>query len=127
MAPGKPSDIVSLALLGRVATTYLASDDLTEDLRRLLLDSLTAVIEAFDRLDPTGQAWLIGTLVRGPATEPIFAKARSSDDRAVKLAYISHCLTGPDDPMLAAARRDEDPVVRRTAELLVRLVAERQQ
>ena len=44
--------------------------------------------------------------------------SRKDDDRYVKLVYLLFCLEGPDDPMIDAAIRGDDPDVRAVAEMI---------
>jgi tetratricopeptide (TPR) repeat protein len=83
--------------------------------RALFADAMSGLTEAYTRLDPVGQAWLLSVLEESSA-DPILAVARKSDDYLVKMSYLLYCLEGAEDPMLDAARRDEDPRVRVLAE-----------
>lgn len=124
---GKPKGLIPLAMLSNVALRGLAQETLDDDQRRLLRDSVTALIESFERFDPAAQAWLIATLPRTEGTEPIFTSVAGSPSRTVKLAYLIHCVTGLDDPILEAASSDDDPVIRHAADLYKRLAAEREE
>jgi hypothetical protein len=44
--------------------------------------------------------------------------AQKDDDRYVRLIYLLYCLEGPDDPMIDAAIRGDDPIVRQIAEMI---------
>ena len=44
--------------------------------------------------------------------------AQKDEDRHVRLMYLLYCLTGPDDPMIDAARRGSDPDVRAVADVM---------
>ncbi len=111
-----------MAILTHIAAGGYAATLSAED-RVLLDDVLSAVIEAYPDLDPVSQAWLIGVMAQGPTSQAIRSMARKSDNRLVKISYLFHCVDGVDDPMLDAARRDEDPVVRELADLSEKLLA----
>jgi tetratricopeptide (TPR) repeat protein len=116
IATERPRSIETMALLSHVADGERWAA-LPVQAQELLRDTIAALAEAYADLEPAGRAWMLATMSRGSHTESILAMARKSDDRLVKFAYLLFCLSGEDDPMLDAARRDTDPRVRELAEI----------
>ena len=111
-----PWDVETMAILSHVVDPDRWEGLAVED-QELLRDTIAALSEAYAELEPVGQAWMLATMLTGDNTEAILAMARKSEDRLVKMSYLLNCLTGPDDPMLDAARRDTDPDVSELAEI----------
>jgi hypothetical protein len=55
---------------------------------------------------------------QSPSLAPVYTMAQQDEDRHVRLMYLLHCLEGPDDPMIDAARRGSDPDIRAVADLM---------
>ncbi|MEE8459311.1 MAG: hypothetical protein V3S08_05535 [Phycisphaerales bacterium] len=88
------------------------------DPQRMAEDIAAAIIHAYGTLDAISRAWVLGAMVRTPALEPVYLMAQKDDDKLVRIAYLLYCLTGPDDPMIDAARRGDDANVRLVAETM---------
>jgi tetratricopeptide (TPR) repeat protein len=114
---GDDPDPVDLVLLGHVIAMHNKGVLLT-DQAQLIGQADLARVEAFGRLDPASQAWILSVSSRIPQNEPLLAIARKSDDQLLKLGYLLFHLEDTKDPMLAAALRDEDPFVRNLAEMI---------
>ncbi len=69
------------------------------------------------------QAWLLGVMRRGGHMNEILAIARKSEHRLVKMAYLIYWVEDEGDPMIDAARRDDDQKVRELADLLVHVMS----
>ena len=94
-----------------------------EEMRKAIAEARVALAETFAKLDAASQAWLVIVMARGmgPAIEgiqPTLTIAKKSQDRLVQLTYLLAYTMGPNDPMLDAARRNDDPSLRRQAELM---------
>ena len=115
--PDGPRDLGLMALLGHLATSTI-TDPGAGETARLVADAGPAVAEAFAQLDAVSQAWLLGVLPVGEAMEPILVMARKSEEKLVRISYLLYRLSGPDDPMLAAAKRGTDDEVRVIADVV---------
>lgn len=120
VAGESPEHLELLALLSHV----LIIDDLPET-SPLRADAAAALIGAYPELDPVSQAWLVGVMAPSDAIEPILELARNSEEKLVRIAYLSYGLTGPNDPVLANARRSDDADVRAIAEAFKQLLEHR--
>jgi tetratricopeptide (TPR) repeat protein len=114
--PDSLNDLIQLAMLAPVAAAGPAQGAPAEDVQ-LLADVSSAMVEAFAKLSPTAQAWLLGVLPRTSSMEPVRALARRSTDPWVQLSYIIHQSTGLTDPVFDVARRGEHAKLRELAEL----------
>jgi len=109
-------DVVDMALAAEIIVRQ--SDPIPEELADLIGRAKTSLVEAFARLDPVVQAWLITVMTpRHPSLEGVLQTARRSENRNVQLAYLMYH-AGPDDPMIDAAQRGDDPVVKQAGALL---------
>jgi hypothetical protein len=82
-------------------------------------DATAAIIEAYAKLDSVSRAWLLAVMPRlSPPLAPLYAMAQKDEDRYVRMVYLLFCLEGPDDPMIDAAIRGDDPDVRAVAEMI---------
>jgi len=115
MQPDSVSDLIQLALLAPVAGAG-AGENAPADDKQLLDDAFTALIDAFPKLSPTAQAWLIGVAPKTARMEQIRAMARRSNDPGLILSYLIHQSTGVDDPMFDTARRGDNATLRELAE-----------
>ncbi len=93
------------------------------EVRTMIEEARAAFADAYAQLDSVSQAWLLSVIPQigsgvSEGTEPVFAMARKSENRLVQLAYLMFQTNGARDPMLDAAMRSEDPVVRRLGELI---------
>jgi hypothetical protein len=123
MQPDSIADLVQLALLAPLAGAGPGEGAPAADVE-LLADAFKALVEAFPKLSPAAQAWLLGVLPRTSAMEQVRALARRSTDPAVQLSYLIHQSTGPSDPAFDAAQRGEHEKLRELAELLNSAVLE---
>jgi tetratricopeptide (TPR) repeat protein len=112
-----------------------AAESMPPETRTLHENARRAFDDAFAGLDPLAQAWLLCVMPAGGTHAEgmlwVLSMARKSEDRLVKLTYLLFHTSGPGDPMLDAAKRGTDPVLRRIAEIvqldLTRAVNQRQQ
>ena len=100
-------------MVGGLLEQRVRPDDMT-----ILRDAADAFTEKYAKLNPIEQAWLISILPVVPSLDPMMQIARVSEDRWVQFAHLLYRTRGPDDAMLAAAKRREDPDVRRLAEII---------
>ncbi len=125
VAPDSPEDLETMALLGHVVAIGSDSEFKgvvpggdSRQTRQLITDATTVLAEGYARLDEVSQAWLLACLPRKGPFESIYGMARRDPRRLVQMSYLLYCLTGLDDPMIDAAKRGDDPVVRSVAELM---------
>lgn len=90
--------------------------------RDVLYNARLLLAERFARLNGLSQAWVLAVMHRGVglAVEglgPMHAIARKSEDRLVTISTLLFHSVGARDPVYEAAKRHQDPVVRRLAEL----------
>jgi hypothetical protein len=124
--PDSSRDLVTMALLSHVVPLMkqVRSEDPLRALeqfgsRELEDDAAAAIAEAYTKLDSASRAWLLAVMPRlSPPLAPVYAMAQKDQDRHVQLMYLLFCLTGPDDPMIDAAIRGDDPDVRVMAEMM---------
>lgn len=121
--PDSPVELLTrMAVLGHVIAPRL-SFDVEPEQQQLISDARQALAEGFARLDPIAQAFVMATLPQGEGNaiegiQPILTIAQKSTDRLVQLAYLLFFSSGATDPMIDAALRGDDPVLRRLAELI---------
>lgn len=84
----------------------------------MLESARNALQEAFAKLDGLSQAWLLAVMARGPGFDHVLAMAQKTEHRLVRLAYLLYHIKDLADPMLDAAKRGDDPILRRLAELI---------
>jgi hypothetical protein len=127
--PDSAQDLTTIALLSHVAPLIeeiRAKDERQRSPGEKLLadpqlaeDATSAVVEAYPKENAAARAWLLSVMPRGaPALAPVYTMAQKDEDRHVRLMYLLNCLTGPDDPMIDAARRGSDPDIRAVAEIM---------
>jgi tetratricopeptide (TPR) repeat protein len=120
-APNEPGVIDRMALLS-LWIGPRAGDAMAPEVRALHENARRAFDDAFAQIDPVSHAWLLCVMPRGAANAEgmqwALSMARKSEDRLVKLAYLLFHATGEADPMLDAAKRGADPVLRRMAEII---------
>jgi tetratricopeptide (TPR) repeat protein len=124
--PQPRRDLVTIALLSHVVP--LMKQVRKEDPLRALEQfgskelenaATAAIIEAYGKLDSMSRAWLLAVMPRrSPPLAPVYAMAQKDDDKYVRMVYLLFCVDGPDDPMIDAAIRGDDPEVRQIAELM---------
>jgi hypothetical protein len=124
--PGHTPDAIDVYLLNSLVMVDLPRGTAAAD-RQKHEAGRNAVLTAFSKLDGVSQAWLLALTPRGMAPDPLLTMVRKSEDRWVKLSYLTFHLTGEDDPMLDAAQRGADAGVRRLAELIARTASLRRQ
>lgn len=106
-----------VALLSHVVVRPVP-EDADVNFRGLTDEARAAVLPAFARLGAVDQAWLLAVMPGDEAFEPLLNTARKSAHHLVQLAYLLFQRTGPDDPMLDAALRDEDKTMRAVVEMI---------
>jgi hypothetical protein len=126
LEPDPVRDLTTIALLGhavslmkqaRAKDPQRAEEDFGD--RQLEDGAAAAVAEAYAKVDSVSRAWLLASLPpQSSALAPVYTMAQQDDDRHVRLMYLLYCLTGPDDPMIDAARRGSDPDVRAVADMM---------
>jgi hypothetical protein len=115
--PSTPDAVRTYVLLGHKACIPLPRGASQEE-RDFNTRAIQSMAAAFDRLTPMQQAWVLSVLPpQVESLEPILAKARTSDDRFVQLAYMLFKLSGSSDPIMSKLKADDDPDIRRLAEL----------
>ncbi len=125
LEPDSSSDFTTMALLAHVVAGRPPAEtaELPPEVRRILGEGAIVIAEGYTRLEPPARAWLLSVVPRGAALEPLLAMARKDSSPFVQIAYLLHCLGGPDDPMLAAARRGDDPAVEAVGLMMERALA----
>lgn len=118
---GPRGDLHGFARLCYAAASTLGPNA-PEDAVRALTDTREAVRDAFPKLQPAEQAWIVCILPQGEGTEPILERARQSEDRDVIMSYLAFRVRHPDHPMLDRARRHDDAAVVRFSEVLYRVL-----
>jgi hypothetical protein len=126
LVPDSSQDLITIALLSHVVPLMkeVRSQDPLRALeqfgdRQLEDDATAAIAEAYTKLDSTSRAWLLAVMPRlSLPLAPVYQMAQKDKDRHVQLMYLLFCLTGPDDPMIDAAKRGEDPDIRVVAEMM---------
>jgi hypothetical protein len=129
--PDSAQDLGTIALLSHVvpmikgireADPRAARDEFGQE--RLEDDAAAAIAEAYTRLDAASRAWLLCVMPRqAVGIAPVYAMAQKDESKLVRLAYLLNCLTGPDDPMIDAGKRGNDPDVRAVAEMMESTIA----
>ncbi len=113
LEPDSVGDLQTMALLSHVVAKVTQPGFGQE-----LSDAEAALAEGFDKLDGPSRAWLLGVMPSAERLEPLRAVASQQTDKQVRISYLLYCLTGPDDPVLKAAKNANDPDVRGIAELM---------
>ncbi len=121
--PDSTDDLVAAAMLCHVVATVTTAREASPlgalekfgNPRLIASQASAAVTEAFQKLDPVSRSWMLGSIPRSPPLEPLYALAQQDETRLVRLSYLLYCLTGPDDPMIAAAQRSGDEHMARVA------------
>ncbi|MFK7959588.1 MAG: hypothetical protein AB8G96_03610 [Phycisphaerales bacterium] len=90
--------------------------DPNELIRALQADCGNAMVSAWPTLDPQVQAWLLLTVPRTRALEPIVERVQRSNARLVRLAWLLNHVTRRDDPVLQEELGGDDITLRRVAE-----------
>lgn len=124
--PDSHEDLEDLALLSHVLVGMtvarekapLVALETFGNPRQLILDAGRTITEAYSKLDPASQAWMLAVMGRCPPVDPVFDMAQKSDSRIVRIAYLLYALRSMDDPMIDAARRGDDEEVRAVAEMM---------
>lgn len=110
--------MLQIALAGSELALQAHNRGITPEQLTLLLKARDVIPGAFARLSAPQQAWALAVLHDPAPIDAVLAMARKSDSRLVRLAYMLYHLSSANDPMLDAARRGDDPNLRRLAELL---------
>jgi hypothetical protein len=128
--PDSAQDLTTIAILSHVVPLMqqvrsedplLALEEFGD--RQLEEDAAAAIAEAYATVDAASRAWLLAVMPRlSPTLVPIYTMAQADGNKHVQLMYLLYCLTGPDDPMIDAARRGSDPDVRAVADVMYELV-----
>lgn len=111
--PDTVEDLKTMALLSHVVAKVRLPG-----LGQELSDAEAALAEGFGKLDGPSRAWLLGVMPSAERLDPLRAMASQQTDKQVRISYLLYCLTGPDDPVLKAAKNGDDPDVRGVAELM---------
>jgi hypothetical protein len=95
----------------------------SDDDRALIERARRSFDDAFDKLEPAAQAWIMSVMPRGQGERVeglqwVLSMARKSPDRLVQMAYLLFHSQGPFDPMLDAARRSDDAALKRLSEII---------
>ena len=124
--PAAPPDTVMLniALLSNELMLQGTPNALGPEHSATLEKARAAMPAAFGRLDATRQAWTLAVMSHPAPIEGILDMARKSDSRLVRMVCLMLHRSGPNDPMLDAARRGDDPVLRDLADRLAQLSGE---
>lgn len=108
---GPTRHLATLGLLGR--TLWIPRGEETPESTELYDRTRRTIIEAFGRMSPAEQAWLLSTMPsREPSLESIRQIARTIDNKLVRISYLLHHVAESRDPMLDAAARSGDDDVR---------------
>jgi hypothetical protein len=115
-------DLPLMALFSHVIAPRPKRDATDEDRQRIDAGR-TAFSQAYAKLEPAAQAWLLSVMPAdpGPASEgiqPVLAMAKKSENRLVQIAYVLYQAVGPRDPMFDAALRGEDSVLKALAQIV---------
>lgn len=118
-------DLRLMALLSRWLATGWAPQ-VPPDLREKMNEAAAAMADAFPKLTPTEQVWLLCVMPhassRMPAeyssTRPLQEMALQSENRLVQLAHIWYHTEGPNDPSLEVALQSEHESVVRAAQFI---------
>ena len=106
-----------MALLSRLALV-VPREQVNAEVVQLVNDSAQALVEGFATLDPISQAWLLAVVPPIGLMEPMMAVARKSPDKYVQMTYLLYHVSDLSDPMIDAAKRNDDPDVRAAADLI---------
>lgn len=110
----RPSDVNDLIMLTHVTNT-LASDISQEDVERIDKEMRSTLADAYNQLEPAHQALVLSEIALSPFVEQLLEQARTSDNELVQLAFLLNCVQSGDDPMIAAGKRSEHPLVQLVA------------
>jgi hypothetical protein len=115
--PSTPDAVLTYAILGHKTCIPLPRGASQED-RDFNTKAIQSMAAAFDRLTPIQQAWVLSVLPpQVESLEPVLAEARASEDELVQLAYMLFKLSGSSDPIMTQLKADDNPDIRRLAEL----------
>jgi tetratricopeptide (TPR) repeat protein len=99
-----------LAVLARwLAREELNVDPLKDRTRETDVAGLIA--QAYPKLTPDQQAWLLCVIAPTRGLRPVRDLAAQSDDRLVQWAYLMYQSSGMNDPLIDRARRSDDPLI----------------
>lgn len=90
-----------------------------------LADQWTELAEAWKRLPPVAQSWVIMLLPHGEASQTFFDIAASSSDPAVLTSLLLRHVRGPRDALLDVGRRHPDERLGRLAEAVQKTIERR--
>ena len=129
MAPGADPDVRLMALLMNLLSEPGRDPD--PQVARMLAAGPDRLQNAFDRLEPVDQAWLLMVTRPAEVTIGVEERAAATEDRFVRIAYLLSRVGRPDNAMLDVIRQSSDERVARIAELhqmvLVQLEQQRKQ
>lgn len=125
VAMDSAEDLITAGLLGHLITNLerdtgssIFAGSSRAEVRQLSADAASAITEAYGRMDEPSRAWLLAVLPRDGPFDTLHAMAQKDSSRLVRMTYLLFCLTGPKDPMIDAAKRGDDQVVRGVADLV---------
>jgi hypothetical protein len=118
-----PDTALRMALVANEVQHALVTAEVSPERAQLLQTATSLLPGAFARLDPVSQAWVLSVTPLTVTHESIRSMAQKSDSRLVQLAYLLFQVADAKDPMLDAARRGEDPVVKMLGESVARAMA----
>jgi len=120
--PDDLSDIEMMPMIATIVARDAQSPTTDAGVRALMNEAAIVLPQAFGRLDPYSQAWVLQAIPRGtPIMESMLHLARQSSEPIVQITYLLTQAQGVDDPMILAAARSENPQVRRFGELILQL------
>ncbi|TVQ51682.1 MAG: hypothetical protein EA377_11960 [Phycisphaerales bacterium] len=101
-----------------VAATIEPGSDAPEQQRNLIRSVRNQVVDESSNLPIEAQAWLLAVLPRSEVFEPIFDRARNSEDRTLFMSYLTFRVRDANNPIFDRASRHNDPSVRSYASTL---------
>lgn len=112
---GRPVPLETFGIVNRIALTPIGPDTppVIAAARR---DAAAAMVDAFPRLAPREQAWLVATSPPGVTLPQYRVIVETSDDPRLMAAWMVNMVGQVDDPVLLASLDSEDSRVRRVAE-----------
>ncbi len=116
-APSGADDLVAMALLGHLVARGPGPNASVTDLARI--DRARQALQiGWGELSAPAQGWLLSVWPNSRELAPVLSLARRSTRRTVQLAYLMYKATGPDDPLIIAAEKGDDPTLKALVELV---------
>jgi hypothetical protein len=133
---GSSEDAISMALLASIVYEQDAKEGGFELTPERTNEVMAAIVEAWPRLEPVAQAWLISTVRFGDRLSTLWSLAERSTDTMVSRVVLMRVVERFSDPAkalaepaVAAGLNSDDPTVQQLAEWIevtLQLAAERQ-